>query len=91
MNNINLDLSDLAPDDLLVSFELLALDLQKIAQDAGEGDPARMRDAAQKLRAWRGRFDVRLAEMEGAVSEFGALDSLMGEEQEEEQQEEERR
>ncbi len=77
--------TDAATDERFLSFEFLAYDLEKIATEGGEGNAAQMRDAVNKLREWRERFNVRFSELEEATGDFGALDALMREEQEEEE------
>lgn len=69
---------EIATDERFLSFEFLAFDLEKIAASGTDGEAAQMSAQLEKLREWRQRFDLRFAELENALGDFGALDELMG-------------
>ena len=64
---------EMATDDLFVSLEMLAFEMEEVA------DQARRGSSAQLLQSTKRALEKIVAQLEAETAQFGALDELMGE------------
>lgn len=70
---------EMATDDLFVSLEMLAFEMEEVADQARRGSSAQLLQSTKKAREISAQLEKIVAQLEAETAQFGALDELMGE------------